>query len=552
MKKILELTKVFLKTSFSNMEAQTMGNNKSKLGMAFLYLFLIVYLGGIIGFLSYNVIDGLISIQQEAVFIGLILLMTIGLTLFQSIFSSINVLYFTKDSEYILPLPLKPSEIILARTNVIIIMEYIVELIISLVPLIIYGVMTGAGVIYYITMLIALILIPIFPVLLISTIVMFVMSFSKIVRNKNRFQLIATVIVLIFSVVLGMSFSTFDEEITQEQMIQLVMQANGLVDLIKGYFPTLAPLTTALTSTSLFEVLISILETIGISFIALIIYVFIAEKIYFKGLVGNLFSGNKKKGKVDLSKNNFRNSKLYKSYIGKEFKLLFRNPIFLMQCLVPAVLIPIIMIGIFALNFKDISQEELQEITSLIPTDTLVVVSVILGIIQFFFMFSYISITAISRDGNNAVFMKYAPVSLYKQYMYKIAPNYIINTIMIILTLVMLQYFLKMPLITLALIFVISMVMSALQSILMLIIDLKKPKLEWDSEYAVVKQNMNLMYPMILSLVNIGVIVLVTMFTGSMGTYVGSGVLLLLYGGLTYLVSNYLYKNQNKLAEKIM
>lgn len=552
MKKILELTKVFLKTSFSNMEAQTMGNNKSKLGMAFLYLFLIVYLGGIIGFLSYNVIDGLISIQQEAVFIGLILLMTIGFTLFQSIFSSINVLYFTKDSEYILPLPLKPSEIILARTNVIIIMEYIVELIISLVPLIIYGVMTGAGIIYYITMLIALILIPIFPVLLISTIVMFVMSFSKIVRNKNRFQLIATVIVLIFSIVLGMSFSTFDEEITQEQMIQLVMQANGLVDLIKGYFPTLAPLTTALTSTSLFEVLISILETIGISFIALIIYVFIAEKIYFKGLVGNLFSGNKKKGKVDLSKNNFRNSKLYKSYIGKEFKLLFRNPIFLMQCLVPAVLIPIIMIGIFALNFKDISQEELQEITSLIPTDTLVVVSVILGIIQFFFMFSYISITAISRDGNNAVFMKYAPVSLYKQYMYKIAPNYIINTIMIILTLVMLQYFLKMPLITLALIFVISMVMSALQSILMLIIDLKKPKLEWDSEYAVVKQNMNLMYPMILSLVNIGVIVLVTMFTGSMGTYVGSGVLLLLYGGLTYLVSNYLYKNQNKLAEKIM
>ena len=552
MKKILELTKVFLKTSFSNMEAQTMGNNKSKLGMAFLYLFLIVYLGGIIGFLSYNVIDGLISIQQEAVFIGLILLMTIGFTLFQSIFSSINVLYFTKDSEYILPLPLKPSEIILARTNVIIIMEYIVELIISLVPLIIYGVMTGAGIIYYITMLIALILIPIFPVLLISTIVMFVMSFSKIVRNKNRFQLIATVIVLIFSVVLGMSFSTFDEEITQEQMIQLVMQANGLVDLIKGYFPTLAPLTTALTTTSLFEVLISILETIGISFITLIIYVFIAEKIYFKGLVGNLFSGSKKKGKVDLSKNNFRNSKLYKSYIGKEFKLLFRNPIFLMQCLVPAVLIPIIMIGIFALNFKDISQEELQEITSLIPTDTLVVVSVILGIIQFFFMFSYISITAISRDGNNAVFMKYAPVSLYKQYMYKIAPNYIINTIMIILTLVMLQYFLKMPLITLAFIFVISMVMSALQSILMLIIDLKKPKLEWDSEYAVVKQNMNLMYPMILSLVNIGVIVLVTMFTGSMGIYVGSGVLLLLYGGLTYLVSNYLYKNQNKLAEKIM
>ena len=552
MKKVLELTKVFLKTSFSNMNSQMGIKSKNKIGMALLYLFLIVYLGGLIGIFSYNIINLLKTINQESIFIGLILLITIGFTLFQSIFSSINVLYFTNDSEYILPLPLKPSEIILSRTIVILVMEYFVELIVSVVPLIIYGVLTNMGIMYYVTMCIALLLIPILPVVLVSTIVMVVMSFSKLFRNKNKFQIIATVIVLIFSIVLGMAFSTVDGEITDEQMMQMIMQANSMVDLIKGYFPTLNTLTTALTSTSLFEVTIAILETIGMSVIALIIYLFIAENIYLKGLVGNLFSGNSKKAKVDLNKNNFKNSKLYKSYVGKEFKILLRNPIFLMQCFIPAILIPILMIGIVALNFRGIPADQLQEVTSLIPNNTIVVVSVILGIIQFFYMFSYISITAISRDGENAVFMKYVPISLYKQYIYKIVPNFIMNIFTVIITLALLQFILRMPIITLLIILVISMIMNALQSILMLIIDLKKPKLNWDSEYAVVKQNMNLMYPMLLSMVNIGILVLVTIITNSLNVYIGSGIILIIYGVLTYFVNRYLYKNQVKLADNII
>ena len=552
MKKVLELTKVFLKTSFSNMNSQMGIKTKNKIGIVALYIFLIVYLGGLIGIFSYNIIELLKTINQESIFIGLILLITIGFTLFQSIFSSINVLYFTKDSEYILPLPLKPSEIILSRTIVILVMEYFVEAMISLIPLILYGVLTGMGVMYYITMAIALILIPILPVVLISTIVMIVMSFSKLVRNKNKFQIVATIIVLIFSVAFGMLISSTNGEVTDEQMMQMIMQANSMVNLIDGYFPTLSTLITALTSTSVFEVIVAILETIGISVIALIIYLFIAEKIYLKGLVGNLFSGNSKKSKVDLNKNNFNNSKLYKSYVGKEFKILLRNPIFLMQCFIPAILIPILMIGIVALNFRGIPAEEFQEVTSLIPNNTIVVVSVILGIVQFFYMFSYISITAISRDGENAVFMKYVPVSLYKQYIYKIIPNFIMNIFTVIVTLAILQFILKMPIITLLIVFVISMIMNAFQSILMLVIDLKKPKLNWDSEYSVVKQNMNLMYPMLLSMVNIGILVLITIITNSLNVYIGSGIILVVYGLLTYFVNRYLYKNQVKLADNII
>src|SRR5699024_6747797 len=133
------------------------------------------------------------------------------------------------------------------------------------------------------------------------------------------------------------------------------------------------------------------------------IYLFIANKIYLKGLVGNLFSGNSRKTKIRLKENDYKNSKLYKTYIGKEFKILARNPVFLMQCLAPAIFIPIIMIGIVYLQTNSIQKEGFQLLFSVINVNSIQIASIVLGIIEFFTMFIYISITAISRDGSNAV-----------------------------------------------------------------------------------------------------------------------------------------------------
>lgn len=553
MKKVIELTKVFLKSSFSNynnkMGMQT--GNKKKLPKI-LYFILIVYLIGIFAFLSYNLIDGFMKINQEEVFIGMILFGVISFTSFQTIFSSINSLYFTKDSEFILPLPLKPYQIVFARTIVMILLEYIIEFFIGFVPLAVYGFQTGAGVLYYITMLIALILIPILPILLVSTLVMIIMSFARFAKNRNRFQIIATIVALVFVVVISVASGSISGEMTNEEMAQIVMQANGMLELVKGYFPTLDFLVNALTTNSIINVLIEIVKTILITILALAIYLFIANKIYLKGLVGNLFSGNSKKVIFKLNENNYKNSKLYKTYIGKEFKILGRNPVFLMQCLAPAIFIPIIMIGIFYMQASNMKTEDFQIIFNTINVNSIPVASAVLGIIEFFTMFVYISITAISRDGSSAVFIKYVPVSLYKQYIYKIIPNMIMCLFSIIITLAIIQLILKFDLAILAIIFVIASLMSLFKSILMIIIDLKRPKLEWDSEYAVVKQNFNLIFPAIFGLLNIGVLVFVAVIFKNLSIYISLGVLIVIFAFATYFTNRYLYKNQKQLASKIL
>ena len=553
MDKVIKLTKIFLKNSFSNMDARMGISTKSK-SKIIVYGLLFLYFAGLIIFLGYNLLDGLIAIHQETVFVGMILFMIFGLAIVQTIFSSINILYFTKDNEYILPLPLKPYQIILARTNVMLIAEYVIIFLLGFIPLIMYGILTGAGMVYYITMVFAVILIPILPVLLISIIVMVIMSFAKLTKNRNRFQLFATL--LVFAVIIAISISTsgMKQDLTNEEMAQMLVQANGMIELVKGYIPTVDYLMEALTTNSLFIAIIEVFKTLGITIVGFILYMIIAQKIYFKGLVGNLFGGGASSSNKKINQRKYKNSKLYKSYVGKEFKNMARNPVFLMQCLIPAILIPIIMVVVVyaGLNSDGMGLEQITQMLQQMPTNTFIIACVILGVIQFFTMFIYISITAISRDGENAVFIKYIPVPLYKQYMYKIIPNIIMNIVTIIITLGMAQYILHLPIVTIIALFIVATIMGLLQSIAMLIIDLKRPKLNWDSEYAVAKQNLNLIFPMLLGMVNIVIIIGAAWLFKDIHVYLGLAILGILFIVATVIANKYLYDKQYVLADKIL
>ena len=553
MDKVIKLTKIFLKNSFSNMDARMGISTKSK-SKILIYGILFLYFAGLIIFLGYNLLDGLIAIHQETVFVGMILFMIFGLAIIQTIFSSINILYFTKDSEYLLPLPLKPYQIILARTNVMLIAEYVIIFLIGFIPLVMYGILTGAGIVYYLTTILAVILVPILPVLLISMLVMFIMSFAKLTKNRNRFQLFATLLVLAIIIAISISTSGMKQDLTNEEMAQMVVQANGMIELVKGYIPTVDYLMEALTTNSLFTAIVEVLKTLGITIVGFILYMLIAQKIYFKGLVGNLFGGGASNTNKKINQKEYKNSKLYKSYVGKEFKNMARNPVFLMQCLIPAILIPIIMVIITytGISSDGMGFEQINQMVGQMPTNTFMIACIILGIIQFFTMFIYIAITAVSRDGENAVFMKYIPVTLYKQYIYKIIPNIIMYMVSIAITLGIAEYILHLPIITLILLFVVSTIMGVLQSIVMIIIDLKRPKLNWDSEYAVAKQNLNLIFPMLFSMLNIGIMIGAVALLKNINVYLGLGIVGVLYIVATVVTNKYLYNNQNKLADKII
>ena len=549
--KVISLTNVILKNSFQNMEtAKSANENKKSKSMVVLYVFVFIYLAGIMGVFSNGLIKELMAINQEQMFLGLILLAIALFVLIQSIFSAINILYYSKDNEYILPLPIKPSQIVASKTNVLLITEYFIVAIIGLIPLIIYGILTSASVLYYIAMLIVILAFPIIPTLISSLLVLIIMSFAKFTKNRNRFQLIATIFVLI--VVLAASFALNNTTATPEELVEMVTKANGLVEMVRHAFPTLGMAINGLTEANIGKQILNLFLLVLTTGVIYFIYILIGQKLYLKGAVGNLSSGKKTKKKLNEEKA-FRNSSLTRTYIGKEFKTLIRNPIFFMQCVLPAILFPVLMIVFSFMGIKQEQGGEIADITGMITDKTSIYLGIgILCAIQFFLMFVYISATAISRDGQNAVFMKYIPVPLMKQIDYKVIPNIVMTTFMNIITIIIVQYLFKLPIIYLLLITIAGIVMGILQSYVSIIVDLKKPKLEWSSEYAVVKQNMNLIWPVVLALLNITILIILTIIVGkSLNSYITVGLIIVLYSILTVIVRNYIKNNLEKLFEKI-
>jgi len=160
-------------------------------------------------------------------------------------------------------------------------------------------------------------------------------------------------------------------------------------------------------------------------------------------------------------------------------KILFKNPVFFMQCILPAILMPVIL-GIYFLSV--LSGEDAVKIIEEMGDFNTTSVCIILGIMHFFSMMVYIAVTAISRDGQNAKFMKYIPVPLYKQIRYKIVPSVLINIIPIIMVAIASIYLFKGNILEILAISIIAIILSIIESYTMIIVDLKRPKLEWDTE----------------------------------------------------------------------
>ena len=541
MNKIISLTKVLLKNSFQKYSE----NNKktSKVGKIILYGILLVYLMGIFGFLSYGLITTLQQVHQEAMFIGIFLLGLALLTIIQSIISATNVFYFSKDLDYILPLPLKPREILISKLNVILVTEYVMELIFAVAPIIVYGILTSAGAMFYIVSLLVLIIFPIIPILIATFIIMVIMSFSKGVKNKDRFKLIAPLLGIALALILSFAFSG-TSELSEADLLNALTQANSMVEMVSDSLPIIKPGINAIVNASFIE----FLKLLGITAICYIVFILIGNKLYFRGAVGNLSSGAKK-GK-NITGKDIKIKSVGKSYVAKEFKMLFKNPIFFVQCVLPSVLMPVVFLGIFIVSINsNNSQESINEFQKVLGgfIETPIGLAAILAITEFLTSMLYIAPTAISRDGQNAIFMKYIPVPYYKQLIYKVIPNEVFGTITSLIVLIFIYVVAKPSLVFLLTALILNLILLILQTLLMELVDLRKPKLE----YAVVKQNMNLLWPFVLNLIEIGIIFIVSIPLSFTNYLITAVILVVLHIIITYFVNRYMCNNQDKLFDKV-
>ena len=537
--KIKALTKIFIKDFFQN--TKLINKETRKLNTKSIYFWIIIVISIAVIYISYKSIEWFSSTGEPEIFINFFVMFLTILLMFQITLICTNVFFFSKDLEFILPLPIKSKDLLMAKFNVILFLSYMTEIVLGLTPLILYGLLNHVRADYFIWVVLLLVLL---PIIFISTIGLFSIILMKIfsfVKNKTVLQnIISTILILLLFLI--------------EYL--LIGDTSNLGE--TNYF--VKPIIQILTGISVIEKIKYFIFLLILDIIALITFLFIGQKLYLKTLLKNLTINAKKK--FNLSKKRQvkildRKVKLGKEYLKKELIMLSKQPIFFMQTVLPViiVLISIIMLANVLIPAIDSTIEENDTIKNSIASLEFnsEMICVILGILQCLFSLSSISVTAISRDGKNAIFMKYIPVSYYRQFLYKNLIQIVLNIVVAIVVLSVIYFYIpKIGLINIILMFIISIFINLINSYLMVLVDLRRPYLTWNSEYSVVKKNDNKSFQYALTII----MILAYMYLSSIFKNINVTLTLLIENFIfmiLFIILDRLIKNKSeKLFDKII
>lgn len=259
---------------------------KEKFFSVISFLIVFVFLAIIMTVTSIYVTFKLDEIDQTYAFINILLLMNFFILFAKSVFESLNVLYFSKDLKILLRMPLKPISILHSKLKNMIISEYPMEIIMLMIPMIIYGLYTKVGALFYFYMVGVLLILPIIPIMITSLVISIIMRFTNLIKNKSKSMYITIILtVLIVTLITGLFNS--NSRMSVSRFENIILAANGLAESIANYFVLIKPIMNTLLNYDNINGILNLGIYVLESFVAYYIILFLMSKIYLKGAKRN-------------------------------------------------------------------------------------------------------------------------------------------------------------------------------------------------------------------------------------------------------------------------
>ena len=130
-----------------------------------------------------------------------------------------------------------------------------------------------------------------------------------------------------------------------------------------------------------------------------------------------------------------------------------------------------------------------------------IALAVAFGVTMFISMANPTASTSISREGENVFVCKYLPMSYGKQIMAKALSGILITLVGLAVLIIMAIIIINPPLILIILTLVIGILGVIFSALTGIFIDLNFPKLHWENEQKAVKNNLNVIFNMLIGIV---------------------------------------------------
>jgi len=490
MDKLFALIKVQLKTNF--MSGMTYRSKKGKDLTVLTNVFAVIVVAIVflplvaqsVRFLHENL--SLIGMQNLLIQAGIIL-GTLVIMMFTTL-SVLETFYYSKDIEYLMPLPLKPTDLILSKFVVALVTQYVFLAMFYFPLMITFGILESLGILYYLAFTLLFFLIPIFPTVLLVVLLMIFMRITSFAKNRDIVRAVFFFFIFIVSSIggaiigAGATMENFD---LQSFMNNPLMQAITFI---------LTPVTMAI------EVILyptsnwlSLIFFLLITLASVFVFVSFGKWLYLPTIIGFGASSSKKEsiGQKDLDNIEIKKSGV-KLLISGEFKNIIRTPMFALNCFLLPLLMPLVMViaAVFGGGGLDDLTEALGYLRELGFIDNNAVAStigIVFAILYFMTSYNTTAMSSFSREGKTINTWKYLPITLEKIVASKLIVAILSNIIPMLFTLFGIIFLLHLPIWQAIILFLFMVGSLIFTSLLFLIFDMMSPRLNWDNEQQAVK-----------------------------------------------------------------
>jgi ABC-2 type transport system permease protein len=420
-------------------------------------------------------------------------------TLVIGVLQAIPILYHESSLESLLVLPVKPSTITAAKLTQTFVPIFLLTTLLCYPSLIAHGIVSHRPWGYYVQSIPFMLYVTVAPFALTMILVLVMMRYTKWARNKDRFQLITSIVMILLIV----SFSLFanmqpSDDFFETGGIFSDPATGALLNRLVKFLPTSAFSAAMLINADRWSTLLHSLIACGLNVVSVGLLLVIADKIYIRGVLGTKGGQSAKQLTSKEAARKLTPRSAYRAILNKEWILLLRTPAFFTQTIFFVLLFPVIMTAGFAIGFlespgtSEMGMNTIEYLRFWIMTgdwkhSIWIIALIVGGIATFFSGTALISASAISRQGAAFNISKRIPVPIRTQVLAWLTPGILLMTVIWIIITIALALFLDLPLSLALIVFFIAIVNSYSMQLLGFLIDMKEPSLTWSNEIEAVK-----------------------------------------------------------------
>lgn len=473
--------------------------------------------------------DVLFEVGMEDALLTTIALAGSVIAFFIAVYTAPGYLYAAKDFNLLAALPVKPGAILGSKLLALYITGFLVCFALTLPGIIVYGVKSGAGFVFYAAGILATLMLPMIPLILGAALAFPIMYAGSRFRYANAIT-VGFYFLLIAGILAGSFFMT-------AQPPEAMGAGAEAVTGIAQFYPPIQLFSEALGTGSATSWLLLVASSVVLPVIVVIIF----AKSYLR--INTVLSESHARKNFKLG--NVAVSGVHTALLGKEMKLFASAPIYILNTSVGMLMFAMSVIAVAFLGYDTIAFY-----LTLPPGGGELVLVILAAVGMFCIGTSTVTAPSVSMEGSTLWIIKTLPVRFWHIAKAKIALNLIITVPLTIICTAVLSFTLNAGWVLFVGLTLALVGLCVFTAAIGLIINLYYPKLDWKNPTQAVKQSASVILTI---LVNMTVIALcgVTFFFGNFPltvfVYAVAGVITVLGFGLLV----YLYKAGQRLFDAL-